>query len=61
LPAAGFAELAAWLPSPMTIGAVRLSDGRSVPGFLCEPAALESAVDITAVGGWRAYLGAGAQ
>jgi allophanate hydrolase len=26
-----------------------------VVGFLCEPLALESAEDITAFGGWRAY------
>ncbi|NUP50369.1 MAG: allophanate hydrolase [Catenulispora sp.] len=61
LPAAGFAELIATLPAPMTIGAVNLSDGRTVPGFLCEPAALESAVDITTAGGWRAHLAGGTQ
>jgi allophanate hydrolase len=27
-----------------------------VVGFLCEPLALEGALDITATGGWRAYL-----
>ncbi|MFE7935735.1 hypothetical protein ACFU6S_44870, partial [Streptomyces sp. NPDC057456] len=27
-----------------------------VPGFLCEPSALTDAEDITAYGGWRAYL-----
>ena len=56
LPAAGFAELVAGLPHPMTIGPVDLADGRTVPGFLCEPSALEGAEDVTATGGWRAHL-----
>jgi len=40
----------------MTLGQVELSDGSSVPGFLCEPAALTDATDITTYGNWRAYL-----
>ncbi|GAA2030110.1 allophanate hydrolase [Catenulispora yoronensis] len=56
LPAAGFAELVASLPRPMAIGPVALADGRTVPGFLCEPSALDDAQDITAAGGWRAHL-----
>jgi len=56
LPAAGFARFVAALPAPMTIGRVTLTDGRSVPGFLCEPVAVEESVDITAYGGWRAWL-----
>ncbi len=40
----------------MTLGSIQLSDGTSVPGFLCEPAALENAQDITTYGGWRSYL-----
>jgi allophanate hydrolase len=35
---------------------VRLADGRSVKGFLVEPEALGDARDITAYGGWRAYI-----
>jgi len=31
-----------------------------VQGFLCEPAALDGAVDITRFGGWRAYRANGA-
>ena len=58
LPAEGFGRFVAALPSPMAIGSVRLADGSSVPGFLCEPAALADARDITAYGGWRAYLAA---
>jgi allophanate hydrolase len=39
----------------LCIGKVRLADGTEVSGFLCEPAALDHARDITAFGGWRAY------
>ncbi|AVH59700.1 MULTISPECIES: allophanate hydrolase [Streptomyces] len=56
LPAEGLGQLAGTLPRPMTLGSVLLADGTSVPGFLCEPSALEGAEDITAYGGWRAYL-----
>ncbi|AWL92337.2 allophanate hydrolase [Bradyrhizobium ottawaense] len=44
------------IPSPMAIGTVRLADGRSVKGFLVEPEVLSDARDITAYGGWRAYM-----
>ncbi|WP_420312196.1 allophanate hydrolase [Streptomyces sp. YS-B37] len=56
LPAEGLGRLLAALPRPMTLGSVQLSDGTSVPGFLCEPAALANAEDITTHGGWRGYL-----
>jgi allophanate hydrolase len=44
------------VPSPMTIGMIHLSDGRTVKGFLCEEAAVQDAVNISAFGGWKAYL-----
>jgi allophanate hydrolase len=53
---AAFADFVAQVPSPMVIGAVDLSDGTQVTGFLCEPLALEGATDITEHGGWLAYL-----
>ncbi|MFF4339696.1 allophanate hydrolase [Kitasatospora sp. NPDC001540] len=56
LPAAGLGALLAALPHPMALGPVRLADGVSAPGFLCEPAALAGAVDVTASGGWTAHL-----
>jgi allophanate hydrolase len=56
LPPAGFGEFVSSVPPPMVIGSVRLDDGTHVPGFLCEPMALDGAVDITEYGGWRAYL-----
>lgn len=56
LPAEGLGRLLAELPRPMALGRVELADGTHVPGFLCAPEALEGARDITAHGGWRAYL-----
>jgi allophanate hydrolase len=46
----------AGLAAPMAIGRVVLDDGRDVLGFLCEPAAVHGAADITSFGGWRAWL-----
>ncbi|MCX4809838.1 allophanate hydrolase [Streptomyces sp. NBC_01239] len=56
LPAEGLGKLLTALPRPMTLGSVQLADGTNVPGFLCEPAALDNAQDITTYGGWRSYL-----
>jgi allophanate hydrolase len=56
LPPIGFADLVASLPTPMAVGPVTLLDGSQVTGFLCEPVALVGASNITAYGGWRAYL-----
>jgi allophanate hydrolase len=55
LPAAGFARFMTGLAAPMAIGRVWLDDGRDVLGFLCEPAAVHGAADITRFGGWRAW------
>lgn len=51
-----FAGFVASIVTPMTIGSVALLDGSHVTGFLCEPAALSGARDISESGGWRAYL-----
>jgi allophanate hydrolase len=59
LPPAGFARFMAGLTAPMAIGRVSLDDGRDVLGFICEPAAVRGAADITSYGGWRAWLGRG--
>ncbi len=56
LPPAALGPFLAALPSPMVLGKVRLDDGTSVTGFLCEPADLLDAPDITGHGGWLAYL-----
>ncbi|MCC6296564.1 MAG: allophanate hydrolase [Pseudomonadales bacterium] len=55
------AEVGAFLvgvPAPLAIGTVQLDGDRTVKGFLCEAAALTGATDITAHGGWRAWLAA---
>jgi allophanate hydrolase len=57
LPAAGFARFMTGLAAPMAVGRVALDDGRDVLGFLCEPAAMSGAADITRFGGWRAWTG----
>ncbi len=44
------------VPQPLSIGTLRLEDGTLVKGFLVEPAAVEDAVEITSLGGWRKYL-----
>ena len=44
------------IPSPLGIGTIEIEDGRRVLGFLCEHAGLDGAEEITALGGWRAYL-----
>ena len=41
---------------PLGIGSVRLENGSWVKGFVCEPAGLAGAFDITSFGGWRSYL-----
>jgi allophanate hydrolase len=53
---ARLADFVASVPPPMAIGTVMLEDGSRVPGFLCEPVALQEAPDISAFGGWRRYL-----
>jgi allophanate hydrolase len=53
---AAFGSFVAEVPAPMVIGTVELEDTTRVKGFLCEPSALEGSTEITAFGGWRAYL-----
>lgn len=55
LPPPAWAEFVAAIPAPLGIGTLILSDGSTVKGFLCEPAALARSEDITRFGGWRAY------
>ena len=56
LPAEGFGRFVAAVPSPLSIGTVRLSDGRSVKGFLVEADGVSGAKDISHFGGWRAFM-----
>ena len=56
LPAASVGAFLRQIPAPLGIGTVALADGSNVLGFLCESHAIAGARDITALGGWRAYL-----
>jgi allophanate hydrolase len=56
LSAAAFGTFVAAIPPPLSIGTIRLADGRGVKGFIVEPAAITGARDISAFGGWRAFM-----
>ena len=55
LPTAGIGALLAQVPAPLGFGTVVLDDGPCL-GFLAEADAVSGALDITGLGGWRAYL-----
>lgn len=42
--------------SPLGLGSVQLEDGSWQKGFICEPYGIGDAVDISAFGGFRAYV-----
>lgn len=56
---AEFGSFVAEVPAPLAIGTVTLADGSSVKGFVAEPRAMAGAEDITALGGWRAFINRG--
>jgi allophanate hydrolase len=56
MPQVNFGSFMAHIPEPLGIGSVKLADGSSVKGFVCESLALEGAADISSVGGWRNYI-----
>ncbi|MEO6148285.1 MAG: amidase family protein, partial [Sulfuriferula sp.] len=56
VPSGGFGAFVAEVPAPLGIGSLELQDGSIVKGFICEPWALQGATEITALGGWRAFL-----
>ncbi len=56
IPLARFGEFVAEIPAPLGIGSLELADGRWVKGFICEPAALNDATDITEFKGWRNWI-----
>ena len=51
-----FGSFVSEVPAPLAIGTVTLEDGSTVKGFVAEPRATVDAEDITALGGWRAYI-----
>jgi allophanate hydrolase len=56
LDAASFGRFVAAIPQPLGIGKLDLEDGSQASGFLCEPAALGGAEEVTGFGGWRAFI-----
>jgi allophanate hydrolase len=56
-----FGRFVANVPAPMSIGTVKLVDGRSIKGFLVEPEAVKQAQDITNYKSWRAFVTAGSK
>ncbi|WLA86936.1 allophanate hydrolase [Bradyrhizobium elkanii] len=53
---AAFGKFVAAIPPPLSIGTIRLADGRQAKGFIVEPAAIHGATDISTYGGWRAFM-----
>lgn len=56
MPSLELGSFIATIPSPLGLGKVELANGTWVTGFVCEPYGVESAVDISEFGGWRAWL-----
>ncbi len=59
VPPAGLASILAREPAGLSIGKVVLSDGSEVLGVLGEAFLCEGRTEITAYGGWRAYIASG--
>jgi allophanate hydrolase len=57
LPQSRIGDLLALVPAPLGFGTVSLADGPCL-GFIAEAAAMDGATDISALGGWRAWLAA---
>jgi allophanate hydrolase len=53
-----FGTFVAAIPMPLGIGTLALAEGGEAKGFLCEEIATRSARDVTAHGGWRAWIAA---
>ena len=58
LPPQGFGAFVSRIPSPLGIGTLQLADGTTPKGFLVEAEAVRDAEDISAYGGWRAFMAA---
>jgi gamma-glutamylcyclotransferase (GGCT)/AIG2-like uncharacterized protein YtfP len=56
VPAEGIAAILLAEPPGLSVGKVKLSDGRTVLGVLGEPILCEGQREITNFGGWRAYV-----
>lgn len=56
VPAPGIAAVLDGEPAGLSIGKVRLDDGRVVLGVIGEPETVKGMKEITAFGGWRRYI-----
>ena len=56
LSASAFGKFVNAIPPPLSIGTIKLADGRCVKGFLAEPEVLAVARDISSYGGWRKFM-----
>ncbi|CAM3589433.1 Allophanate hydrolase [Vibrio aerogenes CECT 7868] len=56
LPLSAVGAFLSQIPHPLGLGSVELASGEWVKGFICEPAGLEEAENISHFGGWRGYL-----
>ena len=56
LSAEAFGRFVAAIPPPLSIGSIRLGDGRFVKGFLVEAEAVAGARDISSFGSWPAFV-----
>ena len=56
IPLQNYGSFVAGIPAPLGIGMLETEAGEWLQGFLCEPYAVSEAEDITALGGWRAYI-----
>jgi allophanate hydrolase len=56
MPLKHYGSFVALIPAPLGIGTLNLLDGSQVQGFLCEYEATRGALNISHLGGWRAYI-----
>ena len=59
LPIANFGLFVASVPAPLGFGTLTLIDNSIIQGFMCEAYATQDAMDISHLGGWRAFLKGG--
>ncbi|WP_444438579.1 allophanate hydrolase [Pseudomonas sp. A6] len=56
LPSAELGSFLSGIPAPLGLGKLELADGSWETGFICDAWGLAGAEDISAFGGWRAWL-----
>ena len=59
LPIANYGLFVASVPAPLGFGTLTLIDNSIIQGFMCEAYATQDAMDISHLGGWRAFLKGG--